>query len=84
MKIYIPKHIRSLPIIDNLRRMMSEYSKRKTERGEDIDSFSGYKDSLKVDPVYKFLSLVFPEGGTTERCAAETKQKIRMINETSV
>lgn len=64
MKIYIPKHIRSLPIIDNLRRMMSEYSKRKTEKGEDIDSFSGYKDSLKVDPVYKFLSLVFPEGWT--------------------
>lgn len=59
MKIYIPKHIRSIPIIDSLRKMMLEYSKRKKET---VDSFSGYKDSLKVDPVYQFLNLVYPEG----------------------
>lgn len=55
MKIYIPKHIRSLPIIDNLRKMMSAY-----KSDQEVDSFSGYRDSLRVDPVYKFLSLVYP------------------------
>lgn len=39
--------------------MMAEYSKNKVET---VDSFSGYKDSLKIDPVYRYLNLVYPEG----------------------
>lgn len=61
MKIYIPKHIRSLPIIDNLRKMMSAY-----KSDQQVDSFSSYRDFLKVDPVYKFLNLVY-QGGNEDK-----------------
>lgn len=57
MKIYIPKHLRNLKLIDNLARMIEEYSRTQTQSSS--DSFGNYYEALSEDPVEKFVRLAF-------------------------
>lgn len=59
MKVYIPNHLRKITIIDQLARMIQEYSTNYYE--ESTDSFGDYYYSLKNDPVSKFLTLCISE-----------------------
>ncbi len=57
MKVYIPKHLRRIPIIEQLCSMISEYSKKYAGEN-DQDSFSDYRYSLRNDAVVRFLDYV--------------------------
>lgn len=54
MKIYIPKHLRSIPIIGKFCNIIKAYSEGSQTS---VDPFSSYQFSLKNDPVKKFLDL---------------------------
>ena len=59
MKVYIPSHLRKIEIIDQLAKMIQEYSTKYYESNS--DSFDNYYYDLKNDPVKKFLNLCIPE-----------------------
>lgn len=59
MKIFVPNHLRRIEILDQMVRMIQEYSSKYYE--ESSDSFGDYYYSLKNDPVNKFLTLCIPE-----------------------
>lgn len=54
MKVYIPKHLRTIPIINKLYNIIDAYSKWNHQYQ---DSFSDYQFSLKTDPVLRFLGV---------------------------
>ena len=58
MKIYIPKHLRNIRIIEQLYQMMSSYGEQAVD---EVDSFSDFQWSLSNDPVKRFLSLCIPK-----------------------
>lgn len=59
MKVYIPSHLRKIEIIDQMARMIQEYSNHYYENN--YDSFDDYYYSLKNDPVKKFLNICISE-----------------------
>jgi len=58
MKIYIPKHLREIKIIEQLYQMMTSYGEQAVD---EIDSFSDFQWSLSNDPVKRFLGLCIPK-----------------------
>lgn len=58
MKIYIPKHLRDIELINRLYKMIIEQSKQ--DEGSK-DSFSDYQWSLSNDPVKRFIDLCLPK-----------------------
>lgn len=52
MKVYIPKHLRNLEIVDQMYNMIKSYSENYTESE---DSFNLYQSNLKYDPVRVFV-----------------------------
>ena len=59
MKVYIPSHLRNIEIVDQMAKMIQEYSTNYYEQS--TDSFGDYYYSLKNDPVSKFLNLCISE-----------------------
>ena len=62
MKIYIPKHLRNIEIIDQLYRMIEDYEEQyssvvSTQQG----SFDDYYIYSGSDPVKNFLRLCIPK-----------------------
>ena len=66
MKIYIPKHLRKIKLIDMLYNMIRNY-----EYTAETDSFSDYQYIMKTDPVRRFLNLIY---------VGEEDEKIEKIN----
>lgn len=64
MKIYIPEHLKKLEIIDQLEKLLIEYSSNYYV--DSSNSFDDYLYSLKNDPVKKFLSLCIPKDSINE------------------
>lgn len=64
MKLYIPSHLRKIEIIDQMAKMIQEYSTNYYE--STTDSFDDYYYSLRTDPVKKFLNLCIPEDSIDE------------------
>lgn len=60
MKVFIPKHLREIPIINRLYEMIKAYSEDEVWNSETPDPFDDYRFSLKIDPVKKFLELCIP------------------------
>lgn len=58
MKIYIPRYLRKLGMIDEMYQLLSEFSKL-TDFSENNESFSVYSQISSSDPVYSFLKLVY-------------------------
>lgn len=58
MKIYIPNHLKKLEIIDQLEKMINEYSNYYINP---TSSFDDYLYNLKNDPVKRFISICIPE-----------------------
>ena len=58
MKIYIPEHLRNLPIVDQMYKLIVGYE---NYYEENPDSFDDYYYNLKNDPVKRFLYLTIPE-----------------------
>lgn len=73
MKIYIPDHLYKLNIFDQLAKLIVEYSKNHYEII--YDSFSDYNESLKIDPVKKFLDLI-----VTQESLGENQEKESVVN----
>ena len=63
MKIYIPSHLRKIGLIDMMYQMISHYT---TLLESSEDSFDDYHYILKIDPVRKFLNLVYPNSWPEE------------------
>lgn len=63
MKVYIPSHLRNIEIVDQMAKMIQEYSTNYYEQS--TDSFGDYYYSLKNDPVNKFLNLCISEDDIT-------------------
>lgn len=61
MKIFIPKHLRNLKLIDDMARMIEEYSKIQSGNSSESYSFRDYYSTLAEDPVSKFIKLNFTE-----------------------
>lgn len=59
MKVYIPSHLRKIEIVDQMARMIQEYSTNYYV--SNTDSFDDYYYSLRNDPVKKFLNLCISE-----------------------
>lgn len=55
MKLYIPKHLREIELIDQLYRMIEEYGKSYSQTSQ--ESFNNYYISQSNDPVKIFLEL---------------------------
>lgn len=58
MKVYIPKYLRKIKIIDQLYNIILSYSEVAQEPG---DAFSDYRYRQKTDPVRAFLNSQVPE-----------------------
>ena len=58
MKVFIPKYLRSIKIIDQLYNIIKVYSE---SANDPDDSFSDYYYTLKTDPVRVFLHSQIPE-----------------------
>lgn len=61
MKLYIPEHLKSVPVIKQLWEMVKSYSNDLKWNSEIPGSFDDYQFSLKTDPVISFLDLVLPK-----------------------
>lgn len=59
MKIYIPKHLRNIELIDQLYRMIESYEEQYTQSQK--GSFDDYYVYSGSDPVKNFLRLCIPE-----------------------
>lgn len=57
MKIYIPKHLRKIIVVDQMCKMIEKYSEEYSDKSIK-DSFDYYNTTLKLDPVYKFINLL--------------------------
>ena len=64
MKIYIPKHLREVEVIDQLYRMIEAYGQEYSDIT--TDSFGEYQVSQTSDPVKKFLELCISEDSIGE------------------
>lgn len=64
MKIYIPDHLKSLKIIEQMDQMIKEYSSKYYTSNS--DSFNDYYYSLMSDPVKKFVSLCISKDSINE------------------
>lgn len=65
IKIYVPKHLRNLEIVDQMCRMIDEYVSRGNQDSEE-DSFSDYNSYLSSDPVLEFIDYIYPESDNRE------------------
>lgn len=59
MKVFIPSHLKKIEVINQMAKMIQEYSTNYYEGGS--NSFDDYYYSLRNDPVKKFLNLCISE-----------------------
>ena len=61
MRVYIPKHLRNIKIVDQMCNLIQVYSEvTKLDR----DSFDDYQYFMKTDPVRIFLKIIIKEDST--------------------
>src|SRR5574344_80391 len=80
MKIYIKKSLQdSVPILSDLAKIVTAYNE---DYGNDSteESFDGYLEYLKKDPVYKFLDYMIPEHIKYSRGSYSFNKSIRNIS----
>lgn len=87
MKLYIPEHLKSIKIIEQLYEMVKYYGNDKAWNSAIPGSFDNYNFSLKTDPVVSFLDLVLPrwvdvidKHGSTTRYNPDEKKTYKIIN----
>lgn len=55
MLIYIPEHLRKIPVVEQMYQLLVEYSELDLEK--DVQPFDNYHSYLKNDPVKQFVQL---------------------------
>ena len=62
MKIFIPKHLRKLTVVNQLAEMISAYNRSKSS--EVSESTEGINQEKSVDPVKKFIYMRISPGNS--------------------
>lgn len=64
MKIFIPKHLRNLVVVNQLAEMISAYNRIKRENTEVLENMEGINQEKSLDPVKKFIYMRVSPGNS--------------------
>lgn len=64
MKIFIPKHLRNLVVVNQLAEMISAYNRMKRENTEVLENMEGINQEKSLDPVKKFIYMRVSPGNS--------------------